>query len=93
MIKTLNVTVQPKPDDIVPMGSLKPGQLAQIVKGVGRYVMRSLSLCNNDVMVISPGEDSGLGACWSNLTHDGGLMVRILRPDEKLTLEFSNEEL
>jgi hypothetical protein len=77
-------------DKIIPMSQMQPLQVGVIVVDdptyEGHYVMRTQSAHRFEVMNLSkPSPDF----CWTN---DGcTLKVRLLRKDEKVTLELWND--
>jgi len=86
------VSVNKKEDSrIVPMSDMKPGQVGITVNEAlniykNHYVMRTTSTPNFEVMDLS---DPRPNACW---TKPNPTKVRLLNPDEKITLELSNDE-
>lgn len=89
-MKLILTTNETQVDNIIPMAHMKPLQLGQIVHHPdygGHYVMRTQSLNHVEVINLT----NPLPACgWSGLKANEGPMVRILSPNEKITLEMSN---
>jgi len=91
MIKILSSNVDFQPD-VIPMGNMKPLQLAVIVDQVntrhaGHVVMRTASVDDLEVMDLS---DAHADNCWTGIPQDRGLSVRILNPNESLTIVLRN---
>lgn len=75
----------------IEMYKMEPLQVGELVdssyKPLGEYVIRTSSTDRVEVMNLSsPGPDS----CW---TDDLSTVVRLLKPGEKIVVEFFNEEV
>lgn len=88
MIRIVNESEQQK--RIIPMEDMKPLQVGRIydkdcTEYNGHFVMRTASTSKFEVMSLShPGADT----CWSGSPT---LLVELLPPGEKITLELYNE--
>ncbi len=88
MIKIIEKVENKKQETVIQMRDMEPLQVGQVVEEgeyYEHYVIRTAGISTFEIMDLTAPDG---GACWG---RNVPLKVRLLRPDEIVTLEIRNE--